>query len=458
MDKGKSKAADGNGKRGRLEENNGGGKGKNARPKTAAQDHKCPRMQLCRDFLKSLNLNPVYFDTQHDRCLCEICAAADGIPDVLEQTFEHGQPYEVPRGWCGFGLAVPARAHAAEVFTKWAVSFHGCPSTKLTSILEEGQLMKPGDMLLNNTQLPNRLTVGEDRIGLYTSPSIKYSELDIYTDPTKWKGHSVRVVLQCRQKMDIRWPELKIERETVGWKQRFGSVAISQHFTNEEIERCTTVRNSIVPYKLLIAMDLTTRKQEEEDKEELQQQVEAAANNAKEARKAYEEAENAKKASDAAEKKSKAAQAEHSTAAAAQKAAEDKLVQRLCAVVTDQDNLCKLQPVIQGLVHHRRTEVKFRDWKIDWTTAAGLEAAAAVAAAMAYSSSLTSADLQRETIYIHIYIYTYIHIHIYVLMYIHMVMNTYTCIYIHTYIYTYVIFLQFYKYVYKHIHLYIYIY
>ena len=53
--------------------------------------------------------------------------------------------------------------------------------------LDNKGLLKPGDVLLDRTKLPNRLTRGgEDgrgkgRIGFYTPPSIKYSELDSYT-------------------------------------------------------------------------------------------------------------------------------------------------------------------------------------------------------------------------------------------------------------------------------------
>ena len=137
------------------------------------------------------------------------------MPDVLERGSLHGSPYEVPKGWCvmegesgettngsrvetkvvwtlislatdeviscpscrrcGFGLKVPPRAHDIKVFAEWAVSFHGCPSNVLPSILKEGQLLMPGDTLIDGTVLPNRLTRGSnERIGLYTSPSIGY--------------------------------------------------------------------------------------------------------------------------------------------------------------------------------------------------------------------------------------------------------------------------------------------
>eukprot|EP00961_Rhodomonas_salina_P224833 3039407-Rhodomonas_salina.1 len=204
----------------------------------------CVCMQRCREFLDSLALDAAYFDPQYDRCYCQTCATT--IPDLLETDRQHGQPYEVPKGWCGFGLAVPPRARAERVFDEWVVSFHGCPMELTPSILRQGELLMPGDTLLNGTQLPNRLTRGgEERVGLYTSPSIKYSELDIYTQPASWKGHKVRLVIQCRQKPG----SFRAEGETVSWQGRFGDARISQHFTNQEIERFTHARGSIIPYR-----------------------------------------------------------------------------------------------------------------------------------------------------------------------------------------------------------------
>ena len=112
------------------------------------------------------------------------------MPDVLEKSRAHG-PYEVPKGWCGFGLMLPPRALSKDlaVFDKWAVSFHGCPIGNVARILDEGMLMRPGDTLHDGRALGNRATVGShDRMGVYTSPSIKYAELDIYAEPRKWRG------------------------------------------------------------------------------------------------------------------------------------------------------------------------------------------------------------------------------------------------------------------------------
>lgn len=271
---------------------------------------RCPLMQRCREYLRSITLNDAYFDPAYDRCYCASCAGKVRMPDVLEQDGEHGSSYEVPKGWCGFGLKVPARAEAEEVFKKWAVSFHGCPSGVLPSILKEGpSLLMPGDTLIDGTKLPNRLTRGhEDRIGLYTSPSIKYAELDIYTQPSAWQEGEVRTVLQCRQNLAA---ALRIENETIGWRKRFGDVPISRHFANEQIERFTRARGSIIPYRILVSVDVFTRwdeeldrmRKEEEDRRMLEAELERLGGEAAAAEKAAQKAQRAvQKALDDAEK------------------------------------------------------------------------------------------------------------------------------------------------------------
>ena len=127
----------------------------------------CHLMQLSREFIASLELDSEYFDHTFDRCYCPRCASEVQMPDVLERECVHGCPYEVPKGWCGFGLKVRPAAKTMDVFRNWAVSYHGCPSNVLASILQEGQILMPGDMLIDGTKLPNRLTRGgKERIGI----------------------------------------------------------------------------------------------------------------------------------------------------------------------------------------------------------------------------------------------------------------------------------------------------
>jgi len=222
----------------------------------------CPNMQFCRQFLDSLgppSVSPSYLDPIHDRCYCPNCTQKSNVHENLKVDVQGGHRYEVPLGWCGFGLKLSPRAEALGIFG-WPVSFHGCPSTVITSILNEGSLLMPGDTLLDGTKLQNRCTMGgEQQIQLYTSPSILYSELDIYSSPCEYAGSTVRVVLQCRQQ-----PGFSVRGETIGWERRFGPVAISPYFENAEIERYTRSRASIFPYRILIKVNSVTREHEEE--------------------------------------------------------------------------------------------------------------------------------------------------------------------------------------------------
>ena len=164
------------------------------------------------------------------------------------------------------GLKLPPRAIDLDIFSsEWVHSFHGCPNYVVSSVLQEGSLLMPGDMLMDGTKLVNRLTRGgEERIGVYTSPSIKYSELDIYTKPITWEGHEVRIVLQCRQKAS----SFTVEGETIGWNRKYQDTPISYFFDNDKIERFTRAKGAIIPYRILVGIDIKTREHEEHKKKE----------------------------------------------------------------------------------------------------------------------------------------------------------------------------------------------
>jgi hypothetical protein len=101
---------------------------------------KCALAKECFTFLNSLGINAVYFDPAHDRCYCEGCGSH--IPKVLEWENETSH-YEVPHGWCGFGLKLPPKAEDLKIFD-WCVAYHGCPARVVSSILAEGNLFCQG--------------------------------------------------------------------------------------------------------------------------------------------------------------------------------------------------------------------------------------------------------------------------------------------------------------------------
>lgn len=70
----------------------------------------------------------------------------------------------------------------------------------------------------------------------------------------------MRAVVQCRQDPKSFSPK----GETVGWNKKWNNAAISKHFSNDSIERFTHSRGSIIPYRVLVSLDVTTREDEQQ--------------------------------------------------------------------------------------------------------------------------------------------------------------------------------------------------
>ena len=158
-----------------------------------------------------------------------------------------GERYELPLGFAGFGIKIPARAAGLRIFEEWHVSYHGLSACQLVSVLREGGLLLPGDVLLDGSQVKAIHTLGgAESVQLYTSPSPKYAEQDVYTSPGWFGDELAKVVLQCRQQ-----PGYGVSGETMGltWQ-------ISSHFGNDVIERYTRARASIIPYRILVKLYL----------------------------------------------------------------------------------------------------------------------------------------------------------------------------------------------------------
>jgi hypothetical protein len=206
---------------------------------------RCPQAQEAREFLQTLGLDNVFMDASFDRCYCSKCSP--NLPQTVKVAGVH--TYELPLGFSGFGVKIPPRAVALNIFERWAVSFHGLKAANVASVLNEGGLLLPGDELLDGTTLRATHTRDEDRHKLYTTPSVLYAEKPIYTEPIIFRGSRAKVVLQCRQQ-----PNFEVCGETIGWEREHPGVAISPHVSNSEIEWFTKRRSSIIPYRILIKL------------------------------------------------------------------------------------------------------------------------------------------------------------------------------------------------------------
>ncbi|CAF3834497.1 unnamed protein product [Rotaria sp. Silwood1] len=206
----------------------------------------CPTFKLCREFVLSLKWPKSLFATQHDRCYCSICYLSNQ-PDVL---IAGSANYVVPREWAAFGLSVdPTLADCHDIWRTWIVTYHGTSTLATESILKQRQFLIPGDTLIDGTRLAVRPGHIPGMEYVYTSPSIQYASLDMYSVRYNFRASSgqqyqAKIVLQCRQKPGT----FKIQRETIGQ----GTRRICKFISNEQIEYLTNYRSSVVPYRLLV--------------------------------------------------------------------------------------------------------------------------------------------------------------------------------------------------------------
>jgi hypothetical protein len=208
----------------------------------------CPYFVECKEYVKQLGWSISFFDKTHDRCYCQTC-----YPDHLSNTLRVAEAdYVVPRGWAGFGLGVdPFRD--GNLWDTWIAVYHGTTAIAAQSILTHREFLLPGDHLIDGSQLPIRPGHIPGKIHIYTSPSIRYASLDVYSSKTAFKSpktgkrYNAQIVLQCKQKPDT----FLTQRETVGW----GTKRICNIVPNESIEHYTNRRSSVVPYRLLIRLE-----------------------------------------------------------------------------------------------------------------------------------------------------------------------------------------------------------
>jgi hypothetical protein len=206
--------------------------------------------KVAKAYLDTLNLSSAYFDTFCDHCFCEAC----GPKRIWTRC---GEKYALPIGYFRFGLLLRLEYNERRVDVQnWPVAYHGTRKQNLDSILRHRRIMFPGDMLDDGTILPVRLgqchALGSPVI--YVSPTILYSQHDVYTPPESFKygsppysrNYTIKTVLQCRVKPGC----FRKCNETLG----FGNTIIDEDFSNNEVEWVISDKTGVVPYGLLVGI------------------------------------------------------------------------------------------------------------------------------------------------------------------------------------------------------------
>jgi len=236
--------------------------------KRAASANTCPVFAACRRFVHNkLRLPAQTFNPEHDICYCNHCAAQDA-----DRYYRGGNPYLVPKGWCGFSLAVDDHAFTrSEVWDKWHVAYHGTTMETAKNILDspEWQLLQPGDKTPKGFEIPirqghitrsfertNRHTNATEHFDpgrqVFTSPSIKYcaygteaqgAHRGVYCDIVEFEGHRFCVAFQVRQQPST----YCIGQQTVG-----ASEQIDPMVSNDSLEFYTERRGVIKLQRLMV--------------------------------------------------------------------------------------------------------------------------------------------------------------------------------------------------------------
>ena len=211
----------------------------------------CLQLQaIAKAFIDTLNLKREYFDTFSDHCFCKSC-------EPTRMWERCGEKYALPIGYYRYGLLLRHEYAGRRVDVQnWPVAYHGTPKGNLDSILRHRRIMFPGDQLDDGTVLPVRLGQchAQGLPVIYVSPTILYSQHDIYTPPVNFtygsppycQRYRIKTVLQCRVKPQC----FRKCRETVG----FRSQTIDEAFDNNEVEWVVSDKTGVVPYGLLIGI------------------------------------------------------------------------------------------------------------------------------------------------------------------------------------------------------------
>ncbi|XP_077863760.1 neuralized-like protein 4 [Saccoglossus kowalevskii] len=218
----------------------------------------CEYQKRCEQFKASLGLNDCYFNKDHDMCYCDDCHSERG-DDLYYTRGDPPKEYALPIGWCRFALDIPKRAKDLDVFNKWHVAFHGTTKEAVESILQHGDLLMPGDELMNGHTLgerdghikPENAPEGFDKKQLFLSPSIRYSGRDVYALRSVYKDTLTGITYNAKIAFQvcINPGKYNVGAETIDALEQIDSA-----FSNDEIEWFTKKRGCVIMYRLLIKL------------------------------------------------------------------------------------------------------------------------------------------------------------------------------------------------------------
>ena len=196
-----------------------------------------------------------------------------------EKSYAGGELYETPKGCLGFGLRVAESDLKKGIYQHWHTTYYPCDPAHLTTVLSTGQLIMPGDRLLDGTVTkicflgmrwgvekrdPHTPRKNGSASRISTTPSIRYAwlKLNALTRNSGFvvhEGKKLSFVLQCKQMggASTLGGYHRIA-EQIGWteNQVHGRITrISPVFENHDLENYCIRKSSMVPYRLLVKVE-----------------------------------------------------------------------------------------------------------------------------------------------------------------------------------------------------------
>ncbi|CAF0981092.1 unnamed protein product [Adineta steineri] len=197
----------------------------------------CEHLRVGREFLESVSWPFAFRQEAHDRCYYERC-----YPPHLKDTMDTRFAISVDEGFFNHH----------DVWDKWLNCYHGTSIENAKSCVEHRQLLLPNDTTMHGKkpEIREGHIPGQDYV--FTTPSISYAALDYYAhtynfrSPYNLQLHTIKVVLQCKQKPD----SIIVQPETVDARRQ--GIKICRYIPNDKLEWKTQNRSTVTIYGLLL--------------------------------------------------------------------------------------------------------------------------------------------------------------------------------------------------------------